>query len=238
MFGIFTKENKGNRGEKKVARKLKKLPGKKYILVNDIMLENNYGTTQVDHIVVSIYGVFVIETKNYLGNIYGNDYIAQWTQEINGRRYYFHNPIKQNYAHAKAVQHLLHIKKSDIISMVVFADTSERCWLEVESSYPILHISRVKRYIKKGYKEVIFTEQDVEVMAQELLNADITSNRNKRGHIREIKHRIKSDQKYLSRNRCPRCGRKLHYMKRTHRTIKVCRNSECNFSIRVEQRMD
>lgn len=38
------------------------------------------GLTQVDHVVVSPYGIFVIETKNYTGWIYGSEHQAKWTQ--------------------------------------------------------------------------------------------------------------------------------------------------------------
>ena len=64
-------ENIGKAGEKRVARKLDWLP-KEYIILNDIMLPTQYGTTQIDHIVVSPYGIFVIETKNYKGWIFGH----------------------------------------------------------------------------------------------------------------------------------------------------------------------
>ncbi len=233
MFGFFTKENRGMKGEKMVARKLKKLPGSRYLLLNDIMLENSYGTTQIDHIVVSVHGIFVIETKNYIGNIYGNDYYAQWIQEINGRKYDFHNPVKQNYAHVKAVQNLLHIRYKDIIPMIVFADVKEKCWFDVECANPVLHRKQLKKYMTKNYREIIFSPEQMLEFAQEILEADITSGRNKRGHIRAIKHRIKQDRKYLARNRCPRCGAKLHYRRWSHRSVKECHNAGCGFIMHV-----
>ena len=59
-------DNVGKAGERRVARKLDWLP-KEYTILNDIMLRTQYGTTQIDHVVVSPYGIFVIETKNYKG---------------------------------------------------------------------------------------------------------------------------------------------------------------------------
>ena len=108
-------DNIGKAGERRVSHKLNWLP-KEYIVLNDIMLPSNYGTTQIDHIVVSPYGIFVIETKNYKGWIFGNEDSEEWTQSLIGRKkmlgwsseqHRFRNPIRQNYAHIKAVQNLL-----------------------------------------------------------------------------------------------------------------------------------
>ena len=63
-------QNIGKRGERRVARKLDWL-SKEYITLNDLLLPTRYGTTQIDHVVVSPYGIFVIETKNYKGWILG-----------------------------------------------------------------------------------------------------------------------------------------------------------------------
>lgn len=78
-------DNIGKAGEKRVARKLDWLP-KEYIILNDIMLPTQYGTTQIDHIVVSPYGIFVIETKNYKGWIFGHENSEEWKQSLWGRR--------------------------------------------------------------------------------------------------------------------------------------------------------
>lgn len=59
---------KGKRGEKAAAWYLHRLPSE-YVVYSDIMLQTNYGTTQIDHLVVSPYGVFVIEVKNMQGII-------------------------------------------------------------------------------------------------------------------------------------------------------------------------
>lgn len=74
-------DNIGKAGEKRVARKLDWLP-KEYIILNDIMLPTQYGTTQIDHIVVSPYGIFVIETKNYKGWIFGHENSEEWKQSL------------------------------------------------------------------------------------------------------------------------------------------------------------
>ena len=95
---VFKPTIKGWVGEKKVARYLRRL-SEEYTVLNDVILPTETGTTQIDHIVVSPYGVFVIETKNYRGWIFGGEKSAQWTQNIYGHKRSFMNPLRQNYAH-------------------------------------------------------------------------------------------------------------------------------------------
>ena len=77
--GINRNNIRGNVGEWQVANILKQLNPEQFVVLNDIMFEkqqttaNEIATTQIDHIVVSIYGIFVIETKNYAGKIYGTE---------------------------------------------------------------------------------------------------------------------------------------------------------------------
>ena len=72
--------SKGAIGEKRVAHILKKLPEDRYKVINNLLIRNNGYTTQIDYIVVSVYGIFVIETKTYQGWIYGGENSDYWTQ--------------------------------------------------------------------------------------------------------------------------------------------------------------
>ena len=87
---------RGLRGERKVFSVLKKLPDEYYIW-NDIVLQRNGYSVQIDHIVISPYGIFVIETKNYKGWIYGNDDCDKWTKTYYGHKYHFNNPVKPKF---------------------------------------------------------------------------------------------------------------------------------------------
>ena len=93
-----------NRGEVLVRNALiNQLPAKEWHLLNNITLKLENGTTQIDHILVSRYGVFVIETKHYKGWIFGDEKSKQWTQVIYQIKHRFQNPLHQNYKHLKAV---------------------------------------------------------------------------------------------------------------------------------------
>ena len=112
-----------------------------YHVMDDVMLKTTNGTTQIDHIVVSKYGIFAIETKNYLGEIYGNDNSQEWKQIIVAKVTYpkkpwkthtyvtknqFYNPVKQ------AVGHMYRIKDNlkewpylKVIPIVVFTGNAD-----------------------------------------------------------------------------------------------------------------
>lgn len=92
-----------------------------YHLLNHVTLPLKDGTTQVDHILVSRFGVFVIETKDYKGWIFANSKQANWTQVLFNSKFRFQNPIHQNFRHVRAVQDLLDFLPPETIrSVVVF----------------------------------------------------------------------------------------------------------------------
>jgi hypothetical protein len=111
-----------NRGEALLALGLSEVfTAPDYHLMNHITLPLANGTTQIDHILVSRFGVFVIETKDYKGWIFGNPKHATWTQVLFKRKYKFQNPIFQNHLHVRAVRDLLDFVPPDAVrSVVVF----------------------------------------------------------------------------------------------------------------------
>ena len=97
-----------------------------YHLMNHVTLQMKDGTTQVDHILVSRFGVFVIETKDYKGWIFANANHANWTQVLFKLKFRFQNPIFQNIRHVRAVQGLLDfLPPGAIRSIVVFTGEAE-----------------------------------------------------------------------------------------------------------------
>ena len=74
IFKLFAPQIKGFMGEKSVAFFLSRLDPAKYKIINNIMLQVGGKITQLDHVVVSNYGIFVIETKNYQGWIMGDEF--------------------------------------------------------------------------------------------------------------------------------------------------------------------
>ena len=124
--GYESAKEKGRRGEAFVNKYAIKYLTEEYYLLNNVTLEITDGTTQIDHIVISPYGVFVIETKNKSGWIYGSERQKNWTQTFpTGDKYSFQNPLRQNYKHVKTVQDMFYLKKHQIHNLVVFVGESD-----------------------------------------------------------------------------------------------------------------
>ena len=126
---VFKPFLKGKMGEFAVSTHVKLyLDKEKYILLNDCTLpDDRGGTTQIDHILISPYGIFVIETKNFKGWIFGSTHQKKWTQKIYKKSYQFQNPLHQNYKHEKVLQGILEdlIEAELIHSVIVFMPDCE-----------------------------------------------------------------------------------------------------------------
>lgn len=108
LFEIFRATIVGKLGEAFVSRALSELEPAKYTILDDLLLPSSgsIATTQLDHVVVSDFGIFVIETKSFKGWIFGNANAQYWTQVLYRHREKFYNPLRQNYAHVKAIEAL------------------------------------------------------------------------------------------------------------------------------------
>lgn len=115
---------KGRKGEKIVSRELHSLKRRDNTILNDVLLPTKDGhTSQIDHIVVSTRGIFVIETKSISGRIRGSEHSQYWTRHYSGGSSRFYNPILQNNAHVKVLRRLLPtVDPSAFFSLIVFTE--------------------------------------------------------------------------------------------------------------------
>lgn len=219
---------KGKIGEFYVSSMLSGLPENKYILLNDIILPSKNGTTQIDHILLSIYGIFVIETKNYKGWIYGSDYSDKWTQNIYGNKNYFKNPLKQNYGHICTLKDLLEIDEDKFISIIAFSGEST---LKVKTTKEVTYIGRVRKIVLK-YQTPILTEEDIVGMKSTILSASIESTHSNRvEHVKNIKSNIQKDRQMTEMRICPKCGGKLVDRNGKHGSFVGCSNfPKCRYT--------
>lgn len=143
-----------NRGESLVRRELQANFGSPdFHLLNHITLKIGDSTTQIDHILVSRFGVFVIETKDYSGWIFANAKHSTWTQVLYGGKFKFQNPIFQNLRHLQAVQELLDfLPPSAIKSVVVFVGSAE---FKTEVPAGVCTLSGLMDYIRNHSEEVL-----------------------------------------------------------------------------------
>ncbi len=143
-----------NRGEASVHKVIKSnfLPPQ-YYLLNNVTLPLQDGTTQIDHILISTKGIFVIETKNYSGWIFGDEKSKQWAQVLYRVKSKFQNPIHQNYLHIKTIEPLLDfLPKEQIHSIVVFTGSAQ-----FKTSIPkgVVYLHQLNEFIKTFQDDVI-----------------------------------------------------------------------------------
>lgn len=146
-FGSWRRLSLQNSGEALVTRVLRThFTTPDYHLMNHVTVRMEDGTTQIDHILVSRYGIFVIETKDYAGWVFASDAGRTWTAVHFRRKYQFQNPLRQNYRHVLAVQNLLEFVPRDAIrSLVVFCGSAE---FKTEIPNGVLKLNRLVEHIR------------------------------------------------------------------------------------------
>ena len=167
FFERFTKANiKGVIGEGVSRLFFMGLDTNEYKVLHNITLQTTEGkTTQIDHVIVSIYGVFVVETKNYQGWIYGNEIDRQWTQVIYKKRQQFYNPIKQNQGHIKALKGMLpEYKNIPFISIINFSPKATLKEIQIHSSHVyVVYTHRVNSIIKSMKAPVLSNSEIISI---------------------------------------------------------------------------
>ena len=143
-----------NRGEASVRNLIvSNFKSPKFHLLNNITIPFQDGTTQIDHILISTKGIFVIETKHYSGWIFASEKSDQWTQVIYRVKSKFQNPIRQNYRHVKALQQLLDfLPREQIHSVVVFSGNAV-----FKSPVPkgVVYLNQLVSYISAFQDDVV-----------------------------------------------------------------------------------
>lgn len=201
---VFYPKFRGFMGEFWVKQELKKLVSSKYKVLNNIMVKVNNETYQVDHIVISEFGVFVIEMKNYYGVIKGSEYDNNWIQKFKRKKYYFKNPIHQNYGHICALSEILNIDKKMFHNIVCFSNQS-KLKLKVNNSN-IVQLDNLI-YLIKEYK--INLGIDVNKIFENIEKINILDKNERKKHVKKIKNKIKEKEEKVINNTCPKCGNKL-----------------------------
>ena len=121
------------------------LDKKKYHLIKNVTLPSGGGTTQIDHIIVSKYGIFVVETKNMKGWIFGDEHQKMWTQVIFKKKTKFQNPLHQNYKHIKTIEKILNIEPGKIFSVIVFVGAATfKTQMPSNVNYPRGYLNYIK----------------------------------------------------------------------------------------------
>ena len=175
-----------------------------YRSLNNVTLNTSNGTVQIDHVIVSRFGIFVIEAKNYQGWIFGSENQAEWTQSLRGgRKFKFQNPLRQNYRHIKTLSEFLGLPEDKFHSVVMFWGDSEF----KTTMPPNVMSSGYSSYIKVK-TEILFTEAEVEKMVGALQTGRMPTGLIKGLETRRV-HLDSLKERHGSTTRCPKCGSDL-----------------------------
>ena len=225
LDAIFTDDFKGKYGEKLTENELKKVSffGRKGEILRNVYIPKDNGeTSEIDVLFISQKGIFVFESKNYSGWIFGNEKDQYWTTCLaGGQKNRFYNPIKQNRAHLKWLSNSLTAEGFEVplFSIIVF---SERCELKKITTYSddIVVIKRDKTY--KTVKHIwdssadVLSDEQVELIYEKLKLYTNVDEAVKAAHVQNIENRYKKESNdpvvsdYSGEDLlCPWCGNKL-----------------------------
>ena len=208
LFFLWWKspKQKGKRGEKLVAGRLRKGLPEEYLILNDIYLPLPDGTTtQIDHVVVSQYGVFVVETKTYSGWIFGDEKSKEWTQSIYHKKSRFQNPKRQNYKHICVLADNLGIDRSYFIGVVAFTGD---CTFKTDMPDGVVYSRRAADYIRSRNTPRIKASQVAELAEAIAEWQETVSAERKSSHVANLKKRH-SAVKDGDAPACPYCGGRM-----------------------------
>ncbi len=212
----FFNGRKGIAGERKVALRLGFFDffGYKGKCLKNLYVPRFDGSTsEIDLLYITTKGLFVIESKNYTGYIFGDDRAKNWTSTLYGgktwyggkkvEKYHFYNPIKQNYSHIKALAN--YIGAIDAFSFIVFGDQAELKSISISS--PGIYVCRAKdlnRILRDIWNREPdrYTESQVQEIYNTLLPLTNADYQVKMDHIQNTTANTNS-------NICPWCGGNL-----------------------------
>ncbi|MGB3924861.1 MAG: nuclease-related domain-containing protein [Caldicoprobacterales bacterium] len=183
--------DKGNYGEFLTFTKLEKLSDQNKLLTNLYIPRDDGTTTEVDLVMISPTGIYVFESKNYSGWIFGDEKNKNWTQTLeNGQKNRFYNPIWQNKAHINALKAVLNLNDDAFKSYIIF---SERCTLKkinvTSSNVKVIKRDQLIKNVKKDIKDFpeIFTSDEVNKIYSSLQKYTNVDEDIKQAHIEAIK---------------------------------------------------
>ncbi len=211
----------GNAGEHWVKERLDKLSKDVYYVLNDIMIEVNGKTSQIDHIVVSQYGIFVIETKQYNGYFTGNKYDKKWVRHLGKKKIYYNNPIRQNYGHIKNLCKLLNVPENIVFNIVCIPSQAK---LNIENDGEITRYYTINQKILSYDKVLISNPMDIYNKIKELNIVDESQ--------RRIHNYKASENDLYGDMTCPKCGSMLLVKNGKYGTFIGCSNyPKCKYTV-------
>lgn len=169
-------------------------------LFNAYIPKKDDENTEIDVMMISPQGIFVFESKNYSGWIFGNEKQKTWTQTLpsgrNVTKEHFFNPIMQNKTHIKYLRKIVG-DDVPIHSIIVFSERCELKKVHVESQnvYVIKRNSLIKcvSMICDNTSKVVMDQNKIDEIYFKLLPLTNVSEEVKKQHIETINQKYSSN---------------------------------------------
>lgn len=175
------------------------LDPKEYRAIHNVTLKTPDGTTQIDHVFVSRFGVFVVETKNYSGWIFGDENQAMWTQKLFKINNKFQNPLRQNFKHIKALEFFTCLPLEKFHSVIVFVGGSE---FKTKMPQNVVCAGGYISYIKSKTNPILSSSEVEAVYSAISTDRLVPSLATNREHVANVQRRLDPD----APRSCPKCG--------------------------------
>lgn len=195
------------------------LDRRRYHLFRNVTLPTADGSTQIDHIVVSPHGIFVLETKNYGGWIFGKPRDKMWTQKFPRRSSAFQNPLRQNYKHVRTLADLLALGDEVLFSLVVFVGSAE---FKTAMPENVTKLGGCIGFIRRRTEPLLSEAQVAEAVARIASGRLAPSLATQRAHVKHVRELVagKGREEPVLKPveapvtpvtpACPLCGAGLH----------------------------
>jgi len=181
--------DKGINGEFAIYKLIQKMNLGGYVLPN-LYVPYKTSMTEIDLLWIHKTGVYVIESKNYSGKVYGYEDSKNWAQYLGGQKYTFYNPISQNQTHINVLA-ANGIPKECMSSIIVFGSNTTLQKVTVsDAAPPILTLDELPSYCKKMAKsrKTIYTDMEVSRLANDLFQAyALASDDIKAKHVERVR---------------------------------------------------
>ena len=229
---LTREEKKGQRGENLIADILYDTVTGEFALFQNVYVPNEGKTSEIDLVMVHETGVFVFESKNYGGWIYGSVEDLNWTQMFPDRKSLFYNPVRQNQNHIKALSQYLQMPERCFYSYIVFSD---RCLLrkvpDNTSSMIITQSVELDEHLKRMISALpsLYSAEEVRRIADRLIPLTNVGEEVKAKHIQDIRDALESDV-------CPFCGSELVMRRGKYGAFWGCSSyPKCKFKRKIEE---
>lgn len=174
------------------------LDSKIYHKFHNVIIPSKNGTAQIDHLLVSPFGIFIVETKNIKGWIFGSEQQANWTQSLRGKNFSFQNPVRQTFRQKRVLAEYLKLDERLIHTVVYFVG---HCTFKTRLPSNVIkhglcsHIHQYQNHVLSSEKMGQIIERLKELRSDPALTT--------RNHVKSLRKR------HNSSSTCPKCGAQL-----------------------------